>query len=61
MDILNEAGVKANKGYPGAPMVNPIIFDGSKATKILGLQYHSMETTIIDTARSIIEKYGSLY
>lgn len=61
VDVLNGAGVKANIGFPRAPTPNPIKFDGSKATRILGLRYRSKESTIVDTGRAIIEQYGSLY
>lgn len=61
VDVLNGAGVEANMGFPRAPTPNPIKFDGSKATRVLGLQYRSRESTIVDTGRAIIEQYGSLY
>lgn len=59
MDAANGAGIKANVGYAGVPTQNPIVFDGSKATRVLGLKYRDFQTIAVDTARNSIERWGN--
>ena len=59
VDAVNEAGIKANVAFSGAPMALPITFDGSKATRVLGLKYRDNKTIAIETAKNSIERWGN--
>jgi len=57
---LRKAGVADIKaGYPDAPL-DPSSFttqDGSKATRVLGLKYRSLQTQAVDTIKNIRERF----
>lgn len=59
VDAVNEAGIKANVGYVGVPMQTPITFDGSKATRVLGLKYRDNKVIAVETARNSINRWGN--
>ena len=56
-DAVNAAGVKANKGYPGAPAVGDGVLLYGKSQKILGIKYRSLEEVAVATAKNLTEKY----
>lgn len=58
-DALNKAGVQGiPKGYPGSQQLDKFNRqDGSKATRILGLQYLSFEETALATYNSLRERF----
>jgi hypothetical protein len=61
-DVLREAEIpNIPKGYPGQDidvLHNPA--DGSKATRLLGLNYTTRKDTFIDTLHSIRERFPSV-
>lgn len=59
VDAVNGAGITGNVGHKGAPMISPITFDGSKATRVLGLKYRDTKTIAVDTAKNSIERWGN--
>jgi hypothetical protein len=58
-DALNDAKVEGvPKGNPGSQQVasyNPQ--DGSKAQRVLGVQYLSLQKTLVDTINSLKERF----
>lgn len=63
-DFLNalsttELKDRTNKGFPGVPSkpTNPTYFDGSKATRELGIKYLDVKTSGLDTAKSLLERF----
>lgn len=47
---------KVPEGVPGA-MAETYIADGSKAKELLGLTYHDLESTLVDTVTDLLQKH----
>lgn len=47
-------------GNPGTGAVPSTVYtiDNTKSQKILGIQYHTLEDTVVDAARSLLELEG---
>lgn len=58
-DALNEAGVQnIPKGYPGTQKRETFsVQDGSKAARVLGVEYFSIQKTTLDTLNSLKERF----
>jgi len=58
-DALNDAKVEGvPKGHPGSQQVaryDPQ--DGSKAQRVLGVEYLSLQRTLVDTVNSLRERF----
>lgn len=58
-DALNDAKVEGvPKGHPGSQQVarySPQ--DGSKAQRVLGVEYLSLQRTLVDTVNSLRERF----
>ncbi|GFF74580.1 hypothetical protein CNMCM6936_006523 [Aspergillus lentulus] len=50
---------KVPKGVPGAHL-DTYIADGTKAERVLGLQYRSLEDTLVDTVEDLLNKHPLL-
>jgi len=62
-DELNAANIPdIPKGFPGEQkgVVFPVIADGSKTTRVLGVQYRPQRETAVDTVRSIRERFSTV-
>ena len=58
-DALNDAKVDGvPKGHPGAQQVASYsLQDGSKAQRVLGVKYPSLQKTLVDTVNSLKERF----
>lgn len=56
--VLPEAGVNVNAdpAYRAGLVAKAMVFDGSKATRVLGLNYRDKDATLLETVQALSAK-----
>ena len=57
-DAVNAAGIKANVGFPGEEIRDPVRFDVSKSKRVLGIEYRDIKQAWVETTQNLLDRFG---